>query len=253
MAGNISSDYLFHFTNKFENLISILIDGFIPNYCTENWLAIDENLPHIGIPMICFSDIPELFIEPHKNKYGPYGIAMDKKWGIEKRITPITYVHKDSFNYNALHTIWKTYRENEDCIKRNDFIGEMDSFGDMRKTYKDGAAEYFERAFHSLFFLFKPYFGDDFSGKDVCFYDEREWRFYPIGVIPAYLSEENFYTNNKGKLVIDPMVWESYIGNLKKHYRLEFPLSVVNCIYVQTNEQKEIIIKKFGNSINIKV
>ena len=88
MAGNISSDYLFHFTNKFENLISILIDGFIPNYCIENWLAIDENLPHIGIPMICFSDIPELFIELHKNKYGPYGIAMDKEWGDRKKNNP---------------------------------------------------------------------------------------------------------------------------------------------------------------------
>ena len=107
MAGNISSDYLFHFTRSFENLTSILKEGFFPNYCIENWLALDKNLPHIGIPMICFCDIPEQFIEPHKKKYGPYGISMEKNWGIQNNITPIAY---DSFNYIALQTILKIYK-----------------------------------------------------------------------------------------------------------------------------------------------
>jgi hypothetical protein len=253
MAGNISADYLFHFTNRFENLLSILKEGYFPNYCLENWLTIDEKLPHIGIPMVCFCDIPELFIEPHKNKYGPYGIAMEKSWGIEKRITPITYVHKDSFNYTALQTIWKTYEENKECIKRNDFVGEKDIMGMKAKTYRYGTANHFEEAFHSLLFLFKPYFGDDFSGKGVCFYDEREWRFYPFRVTPSYLSEGDYYKNDEGKLKIHPIFWETYVNNLKTHYRLDTPLSSVKGIYVQTNEEKEKIINEFGNSLFIKV
>ena len=252
MAGNISSDCLFHFTKKFENLMSILSDGFIPNYCLENWLAIDEKLPHIGIPMVCFCDIPELFIEPHKNKYGPYGVGMDKKWGIEKRITPITYIHKDSFNYLALQTIWKTYKENEECIKRKDLVDEDNFMGMKAKTYKYGVADHFEEAFHSIFFLLKPYIGDDFSGKNICFYDEREWRFYPFRVIPPYLSKEEYYLNDERKLILDPIVSESYKNNMKL-YRLEVPSSAVKCVYVQTNKEKEIITKKLGNSLIIKV
>lgn len=253
MAGNISADYLFHFTKKLENLASILRDGFTPNYCLENWQTLDENLLHIGIPMVCFCDIPELFIEPHKNKYGPYGIAMDKSWGIEKRITPITYVHKESYNYSALQTIWKIYIENKEAIKRNDFIAEVEIMGMKGKEYKYGVAEHFQEAFHSLYFLFKPYMGDDFSGKDVCFYDEREWRFYPFRVIPPYLSEEDYYANEEGRLVIHPTVWETYANNLKTFYRLDFSLSAVKKVYVQNNEEKEKLQNEFGNSLLIKV
>lgn len=252
MAGNISADYLFHFTKRFDNLVSILKEGFTPNYCLENWRTLDQNLLHIGIPMVCFCDIPELFIEPHKNKYGPYGIALKKSWGIEKRITPITYVHKDSVNYNSLQTIWKIYLENEEAIKRNDFIADVEIIGMKGKQYKYGVAERFQEAFHSLYCLFKPYIGDDFSAKDVCFYDEREWRFYPH-VTPAYLSEEDYYKNDEGKYVLDPIQLESYVNNLKKHYSLKFPLSVIKMVYVQTNEEKEKLQNEFGNSLLIKV
>lgn len=253
MAGDISSEYLFHFTKRFDNLISILREGFFPNYCLENWLTLDEKLPHIGIPMVCFCDIPEKFITPHKDKYGPYGIAMEKNWGIKKGITPITYVHKDSFNYNALQTILKIYNENEECIRRNDFLGEEDLMGMKGKTYKYGTSNYFQEAFHSLLFLFKPYIGDDFSGKNICFYDEREWRFYPFRVIPPYLPEGDYYQNDEGKLVIHHTIWETYVNNLKTLYRLNFDLPVVKSIYVLNNEEKEKIINEFGNSLSIKV
>jgi hypothetical protein len=251
MAGDISSDYLFHFTKRFENLVSILKEGFAPNYCLENWLTLDENLPHTGIPMVCFCDIPEKFITPHKNKYGSYGIAMEKEWGVEQRITPITYVHKNSLNYNSLQTILKVYNENEEAIKSKDYLGD-ESFA-KGKRYKPGAAEDFADAYHSLLFLFKPYIGDDFSGSDVCFYDEREWRFYPSHVIPAYLPGEWYYMNDEGKYTIDLIQWESYVISLKKIYSLKFPLSAVKAIYVKSNEEKEKIINEFGNSLLIKV
>lgn len=253
MAGNISADYLFHFTKSFDNLVSILKEGFAPNYCLENWRTLDEKLLHLGIPMVCFCDIPELFIEPHKNKYGPYGIAMEKSWGIEKKITPITYVHKDSFNYNALQTIWKIYIENEQTIKRNDFIADVEIMGMKGKKYKYGVAEHFQEAFNSLYFLFKPYIGDDFSGKDVCFYDEREWRFYPFRVTPAYLSEDYYYKNDEGKYVVNSIQWETFVNNLKKLYSLKFPFSAVKTVYVQNNEEKQKLEIEFGNSLVIKV
>jgi hypothetical protein len=253
MAGNISADYLFHFTKRFENLVSILKEGFCPNYCLENWRALDENLLHIGIPMVCFCDIPEKFIKPHKNKYGPYGIAMGKNWGIEKKITPITYVHKDSLNYKSLQTLWKIYEEKKEDIKRYDLVDEKVIMGMTAKTYRYGVAENFEDAFNSLFFLFKPYIGDDFSGKNICFYDEREWRYYPPSISPPYLLEVDYQKNDEGKYVVYPIQWESYVNNLKKLYSLEVPLSEVKMIYVQSNKEKEKLQNEFGNSLLIKV
>ena len=255
MAGNISSDYLFHFTSKFENLLSIIENGFYPNYCLENWLTLDDNLPQIGIPMVCFCDIPEQFIEPHKLKYGQYGIAMEKKWGIEKKITPITYVYRESFNYSALQTIWKIYKENEDCIVRNDFIEDTEIMGIKAKTYKrNGVRNTFENAFNGLFFLFKPYIGSDFSGNDICFYDEKEWRFYPFRVIPAFIPANNYILNENGKYEIDSMMWETYVTNLKKLYSLKFIIEKdINMVFVQNESEKQELINKFGNLLKIKV
>lgn len=255
MAGNISSDYLFHFTRKFENLISIIENGFYPNYCLENWVTIDDNLPQIGIPMVCFCDIPEQFILPHKLKYGNYGIAMEKKWGIEKRITPITYVYKESFNYSALQTIWKVYKENEDCIIKNDFIEDTEIMGYKAKTYKkNGVRDTFENAYYSLFFLFKPYNGIDFSEKNTRFYDEKEWRFYPYGVIPAFIPANNYIIGESGKYEIKPIMWETYVNNLKILYSLKFEINKdVNMVYVQNENEKQELISRFGSHLKIKV
>ncbi len=250
MAGNISSEFLFHFTGSFENLKLILEKGFIPNYCLENWIMLDQNIPQIGIPMVSFCDIPEQFNEPHQLKYGPYGIAMNKSWGIAKKLTPITYVHKESFNYSAMQTIWDIYKKNENYIRKEDFIEEikiplLDVIG---KSYKPGTQEKFENAFYSLFFLFKPFIGDDFSGKDICFYDEKEWRYYPFGVTPSFLHKEQYSINAEGKYVIDQAVWGTYKSNLEKFYPLTFTPEEVNKLFVETSAEKDELLKNLTNN-----
>lgn len=182
MGENISDENLFHFTKSFENLVSILKNGLIPNYCLENWLTLDNYLEHIGIPMVCFSDIPRKFIEPHKNKYGPYGISISKDRGIKNGITPVAYIHKNSLNYKALITLSQLYNQNVDAIRSKDFIRrENDLMHGLVKIYKHDGIEFtLINAYYNLLFLSKPYSGDDFIEKNVCFYNEREWRYFPV-------------------------------------------------------------------------
>lgn len=209
-------------------------------------------MPHIGIPMVCFSDIPDSFISPHKNKYGPYGIALSKEWGIAKGITPVTYIHSNSNNYSSLQTLMEIFEKNSGAIRENDFMEKTEFNGKENKFYKMyGEVMKFENAFANLLFLFKPYSGDDFLEKNVCFYDEREWRFYPSGINPAFLPRESYIGEN-GKLVLQRDYRES-LDYVKECYTLKFLHSDIKSIFVQTNEEKEKLIDKIGNSYIIQV
>ena len=126
--------------------------------------------------------------------------------------------------------------------------------GMSAKIYKPfGIAFDFEKAFYSLLFLFKPYIGDDFSGKNICFYDEKEWRFYPSGVIPSFLSEKSYYTNDEGKLVLDNIEQETYLDNLKVNYKLQFPISAVKMVYVDNEDEKQKLRNEFGDSLPTRI
>ncbi len=185
-------------------MIYILENGFYPNYCLENWLALDKKLRNIGIPMICLSDIPEKFMGPHKKKYGPYGLSMLKDWAILNNITPITYIHKKSPNLGSLRKLIKLYNENYDSIHAMDFIRNEDEpiFGPSKNYTPYGICYNLENTFYQLHFLFKLYTSDDFLETNVCFYDEREWRYYPPNIKPAFLEMTSYYQDAKDKFVI---------------------------------------------------
>src|SRR5450759_4535673 len=89
----LSSDTLFHYTSKLENLKSILKDGL------EHHL-IDEKLPHRGFEnhnyIVCFCDILLENASYHKKVYGNYAIGLTKEWGINNKVTPMRYIHNNS-------------------------------------------------------------------------------------------------------------------------------------------------------------
>jgi Putative abortive phage resistance protein AbiGi, antitoxin len=254
MAADISSDYLYHFTGSFENLLSIINNrGFIPNYCLENWSKLDKEMPHIGIPMICFSDISDNFIGPHKLKYGPYGLALEKQWGVDKGLTPVAYVHKGSQNYKSINFISKIIQEQSESLELSDRY-EVEKKGDLTFYKSKGIIRNLNNAFFNLFCLFKPYIGDDFSGKDVCFYDEREWRYYPFGVTPPFLKIEEYSMDENGKYFIPIFQAQAHKDNLKKYYTLNFPEIMVTKIFVETEQEKQKLMKiERFNSTKIQV
>jgi hypothetical protein len=96
---NISSNSLFHFTGKRENLIGILQNNIMPRFSQELVpLSLDvANGRFSGaIPMVCFCDISLGQIRDHLSMYGNYGIGMTKEWGIRMGLNPIIYINPDT-------------------------------------------------------------------------------------------------------------------------------------------------------------
>ena len=96
---NYKSSSLFHYTKSNESLFSILKHGFLPTYNIEefHYETLEERSPElIGIPMVCFCDIPLSCAEEHTKQYGEYALAFSKKWAIKNRINPLLYVMNDS-------------------------------------------------------------------------------------------------------------------------------------------------------------
>src|SRR5215470_5176735 len=100
MAENISSNVLFHFTNSIDRLKNILKIGFCPRYCLEYSLEQDDLdavsrkcPPTHATPMVCFCDLPLSLIWNHLEEYGHFGIGMEKQWGLDRGLSPVTYTH----------------------------------------------------------------------------------------------------------------------------------------------------------------
>jgi hypothetical protein len=90
------------FMNKMDYLLEVLEEKSIaPRYVAEDISIFgleleDEHIEDMWIPMICFCDIPLNKVDSHTEEYGEYGIALKRQWGINKKLTPINYIIKDS-------------------------------------------------------------------------------------------------------------------------------------------------------------
>lgn len=82
----LSSNTLFHFTDRIEGLISILSREFRPHYALEDLGDVfgqprDPRDPTIGVPMVCFWDIPLSQTGKHMQTYGNYAIGLTRNGG----------------------------------------------------------------------------------------------------------------------------------------------------------------------------
>jgi hypothetical protein len=164
MSDNISSTTFFHFTSKLKYLKSILENGFYPRYCPEYTLhpadvqAASRGRPPLrAIPMVCFCDLPTGVIRKHYRHYGPYGIGLDRDWGLKNGLSPVIYTHDLAGTRKpALHLVTK------------------------RSSAKDRGLQ---QDLNTLAAYSKPYEGAVWRRGEVQpsvkFYDEREWRFVP--------------------------------------------------------------------------
>lgn len=101
MINNHTSS-LFHYTDKLDNLISILKEGFRVSYCAEQ---ITDTI-FIAIPMVSFCDIPLECNAEHRSKYGSYAIGVNKAWMIDEYrelLSPVHYVINEEPILGAWH------------------------------------------------------------------------------------------------------------------------------------------------------
>lgn len=176
----VSADSLFHFTLSLNNIKNILSKKFHLTYCKETIKFIDKT-ESFYFPMISFCDLPLSLAKEHINKYGCYGIGMSKKWGIEQRLNPVTYIESNSvlandfINFISLgHDTFQVFHK-ESLKKVIDENTELKSFLNSikNKSYK---------AYNFIRYV-KNYKSDlnrkGKQTKNYKFYDEREWRYVP--------------------------------------------------------------------------
>lgn len=155
-----------------ESIIeSILNEGFKAFYCLEE-VFMGQNKPsgYIGIPMVCFCDIPLTHVA--KNNYGKCGIAMSRKWGREHHLEPVLYYPND-VKCQSTKMVQTAY---------NIFI--MD-----RKRYDDYRILGYSKP------ITKP---TKTKGKNSDNYVEREWRKVYANPAPLKWLTEVEYNVNRG-------------------------------------------------------
>jgi hypothetical protein len=184
MAENVSSSVLFHFTKSMASVRSILKNGFSPHYCPEyspnayDREAVSKRRPPMrAAPMVCFCDLPLSLIRRHLREYGPYGIGLDKKWGLRNGVAPVIYTHP------AAHTRLSIQRLTDKVAESNDRTAANDA--EILAAYT------------------KPFVGPAWRNNrvrpGVRFYEEREWRYVPVvhRGDPLFLDRDDYHNKVK--------------------------------------------------------
>lgn len=221
----ISSKLLYHFTSDVKVIVSILENGFWPMTAIED---ISFMLPNyedakVGIPMVCFTDIPIELADEHRKEYGLYGLGMKKEWGMKNGLNPISYMLKDSEIYNAYNHLQFVAVEN---AKR---LGEIN---------KDGSktVEKMMDAFMNYAGFIKEY-SDDMTLNSKPFYDEREWRY-----LPPFIDRSNGYCNRLlPDMVNDANEKEKLNRYMRQKYTLKFQLSDLEVIIVPDQKSASLL------------
>lgn len=228
-SSKISSSLLYHFTGEINVVASILENGFHPRTAFEDISFILPNYEKakVGIPMVCFTDIPIELSDAHRKEYGACGIGMKKEWGIMKGLNPICYMIKDSEIYNAYnHLQWVISQQAQKLDKMENKDGEHSL--EVMIAIMDYAG-------------FLKEYSEDPSYNSKPFYDEREWRYLP----PFKDKEENIngYCNRLiGDLVNDENEKNKLDRHMSECYALKFNVDDVEKIIVNSNEEaKELI------------
>jgi len=202
---NLSSESLFHFVSQLDYLMDIIQNGFVARYCYENFPLL--NLP-VGIPMKCFCDIPLGQIKVHISNYKGYGIGITKKFAMQKKITPVIYVHEKSA---TLLNYLKVIKSNSD----DNLEGILPYF----KIYEE-----------------KKSSTNKFPKR---YYDEREWRFIPDK--PEYIDLRNLT-----KTEIDVSIKKSNLS-LPPRYRFIVPIDEIVYLFVEKENDLLPLIQKINN------
>lgn len=186
----VSANALFHFTKDLETIKSILQNGFYPRYCMEKkeFLEVSpvKNLQNTASPMICFCDIPLSLVKNHVSRYGGYGVGIKKNL-ILNELHPVVYVSSSSAINKFINYSYAAIRKYQPRTDKR--IREM-SDSERELFYLSGEAL---DAIHYM----KPYKGKNwinksFSGPEICFYDEREWRYVPSQAAMIYADANRF-------------------------------------------------------------
>lgn len=229
-AGDRDSLPLIHITQKWDNLISILIEGFKPSYCLEkitNGLVTKT----ASFPMISFSNVSVDYAISYLKSYGTFGIVLEKKWGEKNDLNPILYLEQKSDLTNEIISAF-------DSIATFSKIDLANSLKGVKTDPKSILAKNIIKFFaHS-----KNYDGELVRNNEILsekypFGMEREWR-------KIIRNEKTPYF-----LIKDDIEKRDEFDNLISDIRIDFCVEDLKSVLVeevwQVDIVKEIICKKF--------
>ncbi len=165
---SVSANTLFHFTNLTALKGILGTRGLWPKYSKENFehaLPPTSNFHVAHIPMVCFCDLKltqlcERNGSRHTRHFGEYGIGFKKSWGIENKVSPVSYVHSGSIASLTIDRIITTVN-----------------------TFSSDGNTALVNSLSAIVKFLKPYQGYYQKGKRskdlITYYDEREWRYIP--------------------------------------------------------------------------
>lgn len=239
---------LFHYTKTKETIINILKSGALfPNYCLEDLHTDDYPKFKLGIPEICFCDIPISMANLFFKKYGEYAIAFSKKWAIELGCNPIQYVCNEKI-INAAISRDKELREQNkkfsEIIAIKGLSGHFKEFAELLKKNDDNT--------YTLGFL-KNYYGDDFETGYIN-YNENEWRYIiedGFDDIKWHRSEKEYIKWRSQNNYNDPITGEEVEVEEKpeptdnmKQVGLYFEVSDINHIIVSKDDDIPFMVSE---------
>lgn len=210
---NLSSQSIFHYTHKFDNIKGIMGNGFKYNLLREALplKGFSSSIFHgLGIVdyqfewfAICFCDLPLSMVSEHKKRYGNYCIGLSKEWGTKNGVTPIRYVHEDSpdlnndvflmsfhadsmsqkFDSSRIKMLAQVFKD-KNVLDKNFDLNELDNLSKNLKTLLKlvdlhiQGLQYYIVESAGYWRIYSEARQDEASGekKERIFYDEREWR-----------------------------------------------------------------------------
>ena len=178
-----STSSLFHYTKDLDTLKSILDNGLWPNYCDETFKT-SKGQYVLGIPMVSFCDIPLSKTEDFRERYGSYGIALRKDWGIQKGINPILYVTNDNIFYSlsfyrtVAADLWNKAKE-QGLVEGNYRVKlDLRDFNNKKEAFIDGCNSLHAQDHNNTIAGFlKPYATTKDDSSTLENYMENEWRY----------------------------------------------------------------------------
>jgi Protein of unknown function (DUF2743). len=188
----------------------------------------------VGIPMVCFTDIPIELTKEHRRQYGEYGIGLKKEWGINKGLNPICYIIKDSEMYNAYNYLQWIIQQNAFKLDNGKKDGEntlitMNAVMDFAGHLKE--------------------YSDDPELNSKPFYDEREWRY-----LPPFKDEEESIYGYCNRLFdgaeADEREKEKLNQHMKQKYTLEFTVDDVDKIVLPHGETESLIRLLYSSKLS---
>ena len=191
--GTSHTTTLFHYTNTWKKILSILENGLYFSYSYDDIGSI-----FFALPMISFCDIPLSRNQEHTGRYGKFAIGISKDALLKKYPSgywgPVNYIfngaivnlafrskelytkHKEKYN-SFINDRLKSPIENPDGYietDRGNVLFSIDEF--IPITELENSISTFNKEFCFSLGFIKPFNGTNKKGKNQYNYVECEWR-----------------------------------------------------------------------------